>query len=556
MEVLQGTYSNDNTVEFFCGDSLNILTSGTWTGEITVQRREKLTDEFVNYRLYSSTNDFNVNESITETGDGHYYRLKKAVTSGDVKIKLSNYGYTNEAVAYIKTVIDAKTADVSVEKSFANNSKTIGYFRSLFSSVNGYPKCADFFQDRFILANITAKPNGIWFSKTSDYTNFDEVIKDGTLTDDSAINTSVVARNDYNIKNILVAKDLCIFTGDDERIISDGSSVTPTNISIRRQSSWGSTEKHVPFIADNRVLYIHSNNKFLRDFGYDYQSDGYTGNELTLFIHDFIDDEIKDYTYAKYPENLIYFVLKSGKMICLTYLVNEKVFAWSEFVTDGLYEQVETITENGEDVIYVVVNRNGVRRLEKFSFDCQSSRPCDYVMLDSAIEVKNSNGAGIKVPHLANKTVWVLTSGDILNAKSQKLDSEGNVIIMPPVEGTYEKIIIGLPYELIIELPPVHSNTKHGSTIAMKKSVTSVVMDLKDSFYGDIYTREGTRPNPIFSTINSLVNPLDSNLQVNLYSGLIELPLSVDANTSGGIIIKHVEPYPFKMLSIARDIDM
>ena len=68
----------------------------------------------------------------------------------------------------------------------------------------------------------------------------------------------------------------------------------------------------------------------MRDFGYTYETDGYTGNELTLFVHDIIDSEVKDYSYAKYPENLIYFVLDSGKMICLTYLVNEKVFAWSE----------------------------------------------------------------------------------------------------------------------------------------------------------------------------------------------------------------------------------
>lgn len=557
MVEIQGTYSGQNTKEFFVGDSLNLLTKGTWTGTIILQRRAKLSEEFVDYRKYYSTDDFNVNESFTEDGDGHYYRLALDISSGSATVRITNYGYTNEGIAYIKEVVDSKNAIVEIQKSFATDAIAEGYYISLFSAVNGYPKCADFFQDRLVLANINSKPNGIWFSKSGDYTNFDEVIKDGTLTDDSAINTSVVARNDYNIKNIIAAKDLCVFTGDDERIVSDGATVTPTSINIRRQSSWGSTDKHVPFVADNRVLYIQSNNKFLRDFSYTYETDGYTGNELTLFVHDIIDSEVKDYSYAKYPENLIYFVLDSGKMICLTYLVNEKVFAWSEFVTDGKIKQVETISENGDDVIYIVVSRDGKRYLEKLAFDMLSSRPIDYVMLDCSTIFTDSDGQGIKIPRLANKLVWVVTSGDMLNVKPQTADAEGNIAIEPTESGVYGKIIVGLPYEFVLELPAVHVTTKgRGSSIGTIKSVTSVTMELRESYYGDVYAREGLRPNPIFSTVRRQLSALTPELQVELYTGLVEVPISSDSNTEGGIVIKHDEPYPFKLLSIARDVDM
>ena len=51
-------------------------------------------------------------------------------------------------------------------------------------------------------------------------------------------------------------------------------------------------------------------------------------------------------------------------------------------VTDGKIKQVETISENGDDVIYIVVSRDGKRYLEKLAFDMLSSRPIDYVMLD------------------------------------------------------------------------------------------------------------------------------------------------------------------------------
>lgn len=557
MVEIQGTYSGNNTKEFFVGDSLNILTKGTWTGTIILQRRAKLSEDFIDYRKYYSTNDYNVNESFTEDGDGHYYRLLLDISSGAATVRVTNYGYTNEGIAYIEEVGNSSSASVEIQKSFATDASTEGYYISLFSAANGYPKCADFFQDRFVLANIDSKPNGIWFSKNGDYTNFDEVIRDGTLTDDSAINTSVVARNDYNIKNIIAAKDLCVFTGDDERIVSDGSTVTPTSINIRRQSSWGSTDRHVPFVADNRILYIQSNNKFLRDFGYTYETDGYTGNELTLFVHDFIDADIRDYAYAKYPENLIYFVLESGKIICLTYLVNEKVFAWSEIETAGKIEQIETVTENGADTIYTTVVRDGHRYLEKMAFDTDSIKPSDYVMLDCSSIFTNTDGQGIVIPRLANKLVWVVTSGDMMNVKTQTAGAEGNIVIEPPESGVYGKIIVGLPYEFVLELPAVHSTSKQqGSSIGTRKSVTSVTMELRESYYGDVYSREVSRPNPIFSMIKDRLSALTSTLQIELFSGLVLVPLASDSNLDGGIIIKQDEPYPFKLLSIARDVDM
>ena len=164
--------------------------------------------------------------------------------------------------------------------------------------------------------------------------------------------------------------------------------------------------------------------------------------------------------------------------------------------------------------------------------------------------------AGIVIPRLANKLVWVVTSGDMMNVKTQTAGAEGNIVIEPPESGVYGKIIVGLPYEFVLELPAVHSTSKQGSSIGSRKSVTSVTMELRESYYGDVYSREGSRPNPIFSTIKDRLSALTSTLQIELFSGLVLVPLASDSNLDGGIIIKQDEPYPFKLLSIARDVDM
>ena len=144
MVEIQGTYSGNNTKEFFVGDSLNILTKGTWTGTIILQRRAKLSEDFIDYRKYYSTNDYNVNESFTEDGDGHYYRLLLDISSGAATVRVTNYGYTNEGIAYIEEVGNSSSASVEIQKSFATDASTEGYYISLFSAANGYPKMRRF----------------------------------------------------------------------------------------------------------------------------------------------------------------------------------------------------------------------------------------------------------------------------------------------------------------------------------------------------------------------------------------------------------------------------
>ena len=88
--------------------------------------------------------------------------------------------------------------------------------------------------------------------------------------------------------------------------------------------------------------------------------DRYDGTELTLMVHHLLNGKkIADYTYTKYPDSLIYLILDDGSMLCLTYMLQEKVFGWTRFSTQGNYIAVETIKEDDTDVIYFVVERDG-----------------------------------------------------------------------------------------------------------------------------------------------------------------------------------------------------
>ena len=68
-------------------------------------------------------------------------------------------------------------------------------------------------------------------------------------------------------------------------------------------------------------------------------------------------DRIVSWAWASIPFSALWAVRSDGKLLCCTYLPEHDMIAWSLHETDGEVESVETITEDGEDRVYMIVNR-------------------------------------------------------------------------------------------------------------------------------------------------------------------------------------------------------
>lgn len=553
--------SGEGTGSFlFVGDSWSLRTSGIWSGTVTLMRsRDNV--EYIDYATYvANNNDYNASDSgSVDREDAYYFKVKFAITSGTCTVTLTSFNYTAEGIIKLTEVTSATEAIGTLIRSLGSTDSIDEFALSEFSSTRKYPSCIEFFQDRMVLANTDNKPNGLWLSKSSDYTNFDEQIEDGALTDDSAINTSVIARNDYAIKNLIAFQDLCIFTGEDERIISGSSVVTPTQISINTQTGWGSSESHIPFVADNKILYIQSNEAYIRDFSYNYAMDRYDGTELTLMVHHLLNGKkIVDYTYTKYPDSLIYLILDDGSMLCLTYMLQEKVFGWTRFATQGNYIAVEMIKEDDTDVIYFVVERDGTYYIERQELDQYTEDPADYCMLDNAEIFENNDGSNIVIERFAGKTVWVMTSGDIFNVEEQTVGDDGRIDIDPPLNGVYSKIIVGLGYEFSMTIPETHTTIKGtGSIVDQSRCLNSAVVRYYLSYSGYVYSRNKDRAVPLISTLDGGgKSQLDENFSVKLLSATQKVILDQNSAKADELTIFSEDPYPLRIMFVARDVDV
>lgn len=203
--------------------------------------------------------------------------------------------------------------------------------------------------------------------------------------------------------------------------------------------------------------------KTVRDMQYRFESDSYDGADLTLLAkHITKNTTIEDMAYMQEPDSKLYFVLSDGTMACLSYVQDQKVYAWSRIKTEGKVMAVCNVENQNEDNVYIAVKRGNQTYIEELCNNKETENPKDYVMLDASVKITETTAKG-SVPHLPNAKIGVLADGRYY--EKIQTDEGGNFTL--PQEASY--IIAGLPYTMTVELPNLEINTKTGTIQGRKR---------------------------------------------------------------------------------------
>jgi hypothetical protein len=242
---------------------------------------------------------------------------------------------------------------------------------------NFYPSAVAYAQQRLFLGGSTTYPENVWASALGAPGVF---YKTTPLTDSSALSFKPYSSKFNKIKHIVPASKLVLLTENAELIINpDGSLITPTNINISAQSYNGSSGLK-PIIINESVLYVQAKNSGVRDLAFEFNIDGFTGNEISIFAnHLFEGFELVDWCYQKTPNSVVWAVRSDGVLLSMTYLKEQQVLAWAQHDTDGLFKSVCCIPGLTEDELYAVVERDGVRYVEKLSTRFINERKSKFV---------------------------------------------------------------------------------------------------------------------------------------------------------------------------------
>jgi hypothetical protein len=112
---------------------------------------------------------------------------------------------------------------------------------------------------------------------------------------------------------------------------------------LKPQGNRGS-EPIEPIIIGNSLLFISRGGSSIRDYGYNFDVDGYTGDELTLLAsHLFEDSSVRAWAFQKAPYSVVWVVMEDGSLVGLTYDKDQKVIAWHQHETEGTFESVAVI---------------------------------------------------------------------------------------------------------------------------------------------------------------------------------------------------------------------
>lgn len=539
-------YNNiDYNVERFSTDvelSWKFTTHGTWEGTVKIQISNNDGQTWKDYRTYTSNKDYNVTDS-GKIEAGARLKYVSDIKSGSVNCDLSILPFMQYGVVEIVNVENSKTAKVNILNGIKEGEPSHQWKLGSWNRGKGYPKLCTFYQDRFIVAATESKPNFIWFSRTGDYPNFGVEKVGGTITDDSAITLPVINRKMHEIRHLVPANDLIVLTSGNEWIVDGSKTITPTNCYLKTQTQRGALKCEPQFIG-NRCVFVQERGGTVRDMGYSYESDNYTGQDLTLFVKNLV----KGHTtitsaYAQDPDSIIYYVRDDGQLNCLTYIPEQKVYGWSHFLTKGKYKYVESVAEGEQDTIYFVIERTINGKVTQ-CIECSKPLYADDgsdVFVDCFIKKTfREKTDTIEVPHLIGESVDIVTGTKQM--PSVVVPESGIIKLTDKVND----ITVGLRFTTRIKLPSIEQQINDGTLQCRIATVTRLALRLYKSFGGKV--------GRTFDEMDSLT------LKYNeLYTGDVAIVLPKIAGTMSTdttICILHDKPFPFNLLAVTRTLEI
>jgi len=525
----------------------NLITHGTWTGKLKLEKSEDNGTTWEILRSYGGAGDYNPIASGTESDELVLLRITANTGfSGSARIDLNFYPFTVQGIAKITAVTDSTHATATVLNEFGSTAATDIWYEGAWSSYRGFPAAVVFFQNRLIFGNTTAQPQTLWSSKTGDYINFGI---SSPIVDDDSITTSLVSEQVNSIRSLKALDKIIGFTSGGTWKIGpggDSAAFTPTGQPAKQQGFYGASTL-APLTIGNRMLYSQNLGSGIRDIGYDFASDSYTGTDLTLLAeHLFRSRTITQWAYQQEPNGIVWCVCNDGQLLGFTYLREQDVWGWHRHETDGTFDSVVTIPGDDGDEVWFIVKRTigGVtkRYVEQLAARTYSTSVSDQYFVDCGLSYNGTATATFTgLNHLEGKTVAILADGNVM---PRKVVASGSVTI----DNTASVVHIGLPYTCDLQTLNVEFQGNDGTIQTRYKNITKATLRLEK-------TRE-TFIGTTFDEMYEIKLREDENYDqaTQMFTGDQEMNCIGGSSKEAQICVRVSNPVPITVLAIVAEV--
>jgi hypothetical protein len=258
--------------------------------------------------------------------------------------------------------------------TFANSVTTGAGFDNPSTGTTGYPGSVCFKDGRLFYAAATLKTTTVWASESGDYENF---TIPATIVDDSPIQLTIADLTEKvewllpSERNVICGnrKNIAVINGGDVN-----TPLTAANVSVTITGAEGSNST-IPLRKDALVFYLGRNDRNVYYFRYDLLGETFKASDANFVSYDITEGGISKLRYKKDRNDIIYTVRGDGKLLALNFNEEEKIIGWSIQETDGIIQDIATITNNdGDPQLFCLVLRDSVYYVERLADFIEFSR--------------------------------------------------------------------------------------------------------------------------------------------------------------------------------------
>ena len=399
---------------------------------------------------------------------GAFNTISWQAVSGATKYKV--YKKSSGVFGYIGATKDLSLKDDLIT---ADVSKVPPEYDVTFTGEGNYPGAVTYFEQRRCFARTKNSPQTLWMTKTGTESNMSMPI---VTADDDAIEIRVATRDANTILHLVPLSSLVLLTSSAEMICTSNSAsaISQKNIMVKPQAYVGSSDVQ-PAIVNNIMLYVAARGNHVRELGYSYNANGFVTGDLSLRApHLFDGKKIVDMAFSASPYPVAWFVMDSGELLGFTYIPEEAIGGWHVHETDGKFKSCCVITENNDDRLYVIVERE-INGEKKQYVECMSDMLFndlkDAFFVDSGMTgrfdepVTTVSG----LDHLEGKTVSILADGAV---HPQQVVKNGSVDLEAPASVVH----IGLPIRSTLQTLPLLAQIDSGYGSARTKNINKCAL--------------------------------------------------------------------------------
>lgn len=295
--------------------------------------------------------------SLFVAGDvGRQIRMKQGA---------ADWGYMT-----ITAYTSATQVSATVNKNLGGTGAVTTWNLSYFGGTLGWPSVGTIYEQRFIMANTASYPATLFASETgafSDSVSMSPTNASGAVVDSNGFVYTIGDDQVNAIEWLSSGRILMIGTSGAEHSMTGGTSssyapVSPSNVTIKRETKVGSRSGVRAHRVGNAILYTSKSGLKARELNYDFGIDSYISRDITIFNDHITQSGIVDCDFQDEPDPTLWCVREDGKLIGFSYEREQQVEGWHKHTIGGVDSAVKRVAcipkpDGSGDDLWMIVSR-------------------------------------------------------------------------------------------------------------------------------------------------------------------------------------------------------